>query len=87
MKVKILTLNIPNLKDVSNHFEKKIKGLDLLNICGCVCFSLKVPLGSINLQKTLCNDYKCFAHSPNPKCSLINFVVENKIKFYYKPWN
>jgi hypothetical protein len=25
--------SIPNLKEVSNHFEKRRNGLDLLNIC------------------------------------------------------
>jgi len=43
MKVKIYTLSLPNLKDVSSHFEKRKNGLDVLNICDHVCFHLKVP--------------------------------------------
>jgi hypothetical protein len=43
MKVNFFTLSLPNLKNVFDHFEKRRNGLDVLNICGYVCFPLKVP--------------------------------------------
>jgi hypothetical protein len=40
---KKITLSLPNLKNVFDHFHKRINGLDVLNICGYVCFPLKAP--------------------------------------------